>query len=230
MSGIQMISELRKIYSAEDFGIIGLSADMNSSMSVRYIKSGANDYLYKPFQHEEFLCRVMQNVERLENIETIRRIAESDFLTGLPNRRHFFTKVEAMEKTKPSQQSLAIIDIDHFKKINDTYGHDCGDYSLKELATLVAKYFADYTAARFGGEEFCVYFANVESSKVHQVLEDFRIAIQNKQLVFENQPISCTVSIGVTQQVEGGVSGMLKIADQHLYVAKHNGRNQLVTD
>tara|TARA_R110000868_G_scaffold14091_2_gene65921 strand:+ start:329 stop:1567 length:1239 start_codon:yes stop_codon:yes gene_type:complete len=230
MSGIQMISELRKTYSQEDLGIIGISSDTTSGLSARFIKSGATDYLHKPYCHEEFFCRIMQNVERLENIETIRRVANSDYLTGLPNRRHFFTRVTASLKLSPKSQSLAIIDIDHFKKINDTFGHDCGDYTLKELAKLVADYFADYTAARFGGEEFCVYFSNTAPQKVRQIMEDFRIAIANKTLTFEKQSLSCTVNVGLTHKSKGGINAMLRLADEHLYSAKNGGRNQVVGD
>lgn len=230
MSGIQMISELRKTYSKEDLGIIGISSDTTSGLSARFIKSGATDYLHKPYCHEEFFCRIMQNVERLENIETIRRVANSDYLTGLPNRRHFFTRVAACQRSKPKLESLAIIDVDHFKKINDNYGHDCGDYTLKELAKLVAEYFADHTAARFGGEEFCVYFSNEEPEQVHQIMEDFRQAVANRAITFEKQAISCAVSIGVTHNRSGGINDMLRLADAHLYTAKNNGRNQVVAD
>jgi diguanylate cyclase (GGDEF)-like protein len=230
MSGIQLISELRKFFSEEDLGIIGISSDKTSGLSARFIKSGATDYLHKPYGHEEFFCRIMQNVERLENIATIRRVADSDYLTGLPNRRYFFTCVTAMQKVDPKAQSLAIIDIDHFKKINDTYGHDCGDYALKEIAKLVAEYFADFTAARFGGEEFCVYFSNVPPQQVQEVMEAFRVALANQVLIFEKQKISCTVSIGLTHQTEGDINAMIRLADEHLYQAKHGGRNQLVSD
>jgi len=230
MSGIQMISELRKTYSKEDLGIIGISSDTKSGLSARFIKSGATDYLHKPYCHEEFFCRIMQNIERLENIETIRRVANSDYLTGLPNRRHFFTRVAASLNIVPKSQSLAIIDIDNFKKINDTFGHDCGDYTLKELAKLVAEFFADHTAARFGGEEFCVYFSSTEPDKVLQIMEDFRKAIANKTLTFEKQNLSCTVSIGVTHKSKGGINAMLRLADEHLYTAKNGGRNQVISD
>jgi diguanylate cyclase (GGDEF)-like protein len=230
MSGIQMISELRKTYSKEDLGIIGISSDTKSGLSARFIKSGATDYLHKPYCHEEFFCRIIQNIERLENIETIRRVANSDYLTGLPNRRHFFTRVAASLNIVPKSQSLAIIDIDNFKKINDTFGHDCGDYTLKELAKLVAEFFADHTAARFGGEEFCVYFSSTEPDKVLQIMEDFRKAIANKTLTFEKQNLSCTVSIGVTHKSKGGINAMLRLADEHLYTAKNGGRNQVISD
>ena len=230
MSGIQMISELRKTYSKEDLGIIGISSDTTDGLSARFIKSGANDYLNKSYCHEEFFCRIMLNVERLENIETIRRVANSDYLTGLPNRRHFFTRVAASLKVTPKSQSLAIIDIDHFKKINDTFGHDCGDYTLKELAKLVAEFFVDHTAARFGGEEFCVYFSNTAPEQVLQIMEDFREAIANKTLTFQKQSVSCTVSVGLTHKRKGGINAMLRLADEHLYSAKNSGRNQVVGD
>jgi diguanylate cyclase (GGDEF)-like protein len=230
MSGIQMISELRKTYSQEDLGIIGISSDTTSGLSARFIKSGATDYLHKPYCHEEFFCRIMQNVERLENIETIRRVANSDYLTGLPNRRYFFTRVAASLKITPKSQSLAIIDIDHFKKVNDTYGHDCGDYTLKELAKLVAEYFAGHTAARFGGEEFCVYFSNTAPDQVMKIMDDFRKAIAHKTLTFEKQSVSCTVSVGLTHKSKGGINAMIRLADEHLYTAKNGGRNQVVGD
>jgi diguanylate cyclase (GGDEF)-like protein len=172
----------------------------------------------------------LQNVERLEHIETIRRVANSDYLTGLPNRRHFFTRVTANLKTTPKSQSLAIIDIDHFKKVNDTFGHDCGDYILREFAKLVAEYFVDHTASRFGGEEFCVYFSNTAPQQVLQIMEDFREAIANKILTFEKQRLSCTVSIGLTHKSKGGINAMLRLADEHLYSAKNAGRNQVVAD
>lgn len=230
ISGIKMISELRKLYSKEDLGIIGISSDTTTGLSARFIKSGATDYLHTPFCHEEFFCRIMQNVERLENIATIRRVANLDYLTGLPNRRHFFERVAANLKSMPQNQSLAIIDIDHFKAVNDTFGHDCGDYTLKELAKLVAEFFADFTAARFGGEEFCVFFSNVSPEKVLEVMENFRNAIENKILTFEKQQLSCTVSIGLTHKSKGGINAMLRIADEHLYCAKNEGRNRIVTD
>ena len=121
-------------------------------------------------------------------------------------------------------------DIDHLKNVNVTLGHDCGGYTLKELAKLVAEDFADYTAARFGGEEFCVYFSNTDPKQVLQILENFRKAIENKSLTFEKQSLSCTVSIGLTHKSKGGINAMLRLADEHLYRAKNNGRNLVIGD
>jgi diguanylate cyclase (GGDEF)-like protein len=230
MSGTEMIAEVRKTYSKEHLSIIGVSSDKTNGISASFIKSGATDYLNKPYCLEELFCRIMLNIERVENIATIRRVANSDYLTGLPNRRHFFSQVTANQKSKPATQSLAIIDLDHFKQVNDTYGHDCGDYTLKEIAKLVAEHFADYTAARFGGEEFCVYFTNVAHQDVWQIMQDFRLALAAKVLTFEEHIFSCSVSIGFTSKTEGGINAMLRLADEHLYTAKNAGRNQVITD
>ena len=89
MAGIKMIPELHKNHAKEDLGIVGISSDATSGLSTRFIKSGATDYLPKPYCHEEFFCRVMQNIDRLESIDTIRRVGNADYLTGLPNRCHF---------------------------------------------------------------------------------------------------------------------------------------------
>jgi diguanylate cyclase (GGDEF)-like protein len=230
MSAVELLSELRGIYNKEELAIIGLVGGKRTGMSARYIKSGANDYLTKPYCHEEFFCRIMQNVDYLESIELIRRAADSDFLTGLPNRRYFFEKVQISQKHQPQQQSLAIIDIDHFKQINDSYGHDCGDYTLKEIAKLVAEHFVDYTAARFGGEEFCVYFANIDHETGVAVLQKFRESLAAKTFKFEKITFHCTASIGLTSRSKGGINAMLRLADQHLYQAKHQGRNRLISD
>ena len=230
MNAIEMLSQLRQNFKKEDLAIIGLSSNRNSALSARYIKSGANDYMLKPYHHEEFYCRIMQNVEYMENIELIRRAADSDFLTGLPNRRYFFEKVNVSQGHKPVLQSLAIIDVDHFKNINDSYGHDCGDYTLKEIAKLVAEHFADYTAARFGGEEFCVYFSNVEQVEVNNVLEEFRINLAAKSYQFEKNSFTCSVSIGVSHHTKGDINSMIRSADELLYQAKRRGRNQVVSN
>lgn len=114
--------------------------------------------------------------------------------------------------------------------MNVTYGHDCGDYALREVAKLVAEHFKDYIAARFGGEEFCIFMPNQNFNQALIVLEDFRLTLANKTFTFDGNRFNCNVSIGLTGQAEGGVKGMIRRADQHLYLAKHNGRNQVITD
>ena len=196
----------------------------------RFIKSGANDYLTKPYCHEEFFCRVLQNVEHVEHIEAIRRAANSDYLTGLPNRRHFFGRVDSILKRAPAQMMLALIDLDHFKSVNDNYGHDCGDYVLKEVAKSIASHFSQYCVARFGGEEFCVFLPDTDPKQAYELMEAFRQDISAKVFHFDNRDFNCTLSIGLTAKFEKTIESMLKSADEHLYKAKELGRNQVVTD
>lgn len=230
MSGLEMISELRRTLKKEDLAVIGVSADNSSGLSARFIKSGANDYLHKPYCHEEFFCRIMQNVEHVENIEAIRRAANSDYLTGLPNRRHFFNRVSASQRLQPKQECFAIIDIDHFKSVNDNYGHDCGDYTLKKIAKLVALRFGAYNAARFGGEEFCLHMPHLPIAEAYEMLENLRQEIANKTMRFEGEKFTCTVSIGLTAIGDGGITAMIRMADEYLYQAKDSGRNQIICD
>jgi diguanylate cyclase (GGDEF)-like protein len=230
MSGLEMLSELRRTRKKEELAVIGVSADNSSGLSARFIKSGANDYLHKPYCHEEFFCRIMQNVEHVENIEAIRRAANSDYLTGLPNRRHFFNRVSASQRLQPANECLAIIDIAHFKLVNDKYGHDCGDYTLKQIAKLLALRFGGYNAARFGGEEFCVHLPHLPIAEAYEMLEGFRQELANKTIVFEGEKIICTVSVGLTAISSGGINSMIRAADAYLYKAKENGRNQVVWD
>lgn len=230
MSGIALLNEIRKRASKDDIAVIGLSDHSDTGVSARFIKSGANDYLAQPYGQEEFLCRIMQNIEYIENIELIRRAANSDFLTGLPNRRHFFERAAAATQLVPKCQTLALIDIDLFKSVNDTYGHDCGDYTLREIAKLVSSTFAAHIPARFGGEEFCVFLPNVDLPSAIQLFETFREALAQLTFKFEGKTFHCTVSIGLTAIATGGVNSMLRKADEYLYQAKAGGRNQVVYD
>ncbi|GGF59454.1 GGDEF domain-containing protein [Alteromonas lipolytica] len=224
------ISWLRKQYAKEDLAIIGLASDRNNLLSARFIKSGANDFVRKPYHLEEFLCRVNQNIELIENVETIRRTANTDYLTGLPNRRHFFYTVNKMQRNQPAQQALALLDLDFFKSINDTHGHDAGDEVLRVVAKRLGVICSDVIIARFGGEEFCVYLPDFTPEEAIQRLQHICRKIAEKPVLFEQTSIPVTVSIGLTTQNDHNIQSMLTTADKLLYQAKHNGRNRVVHD
>lgn len=228
MTGVEMVAELRNTFSKEDLAVIGVSGRGSSALSARFIKSGANDYIGKPYCHEEFFCRVLQNIEHVENVEAIRKAANTDYLTGLPNRRHFFTRVQANLKISSSSVVFALVDIDHFKKVNDEYGHDVGDYALKVVAEKVRQHFKRYYMSRFGGEEFCVYIYGQQPDVAIELLENFRKDVEKTTLKAGGKTFSCTVSIGANAEFDGDVDKALKIADENLYEAKQGGRNQTV--
>ncbi|MGQ8366244.1 GGDEF domain-containing response regulator [Glaciecola sp. 1036] len=229
-SGIELVANLRKEYSKEELSIIGTSEQDDPALLARFIKSGANDYLRIPYCHEEFFCRVLQNIEYIEQIDIIRKTANTDYLTGLPNRRHFFSEVKTILRREPENVSLALLDLDHFKAINDTYGHEQGDIVLKDVAKLMKKHFKSHPISRFGGEEFCVFFDGINQVNALKKLEDFRLAVQEKMFKSGKRKVKCTVSIGLTSKGHQKIEQMLSFADENLYKAKSNGRNRIVSD
>ncbi|MBG9995027.1 diguanylate cyclase [Pseudoalteromonas sp. NZS127_1] len=232
MNGDELCSEIRRLYSNDEKAIIGISGSDSVGLSSLFLKNGANDYLHKPFNSEEFYCRLSQNVDMLEQIATIKRQANTDYLTNLPNRRYFFEETnKSLKKIKNKQGSgaLAMLDIDHFKIINDTHGHDVGDEVLKGLSICFSKYFKKYLVARLGGEEFAVYFANADKQEALKRLEGFRYFIEANSQEFSKEKIKFTISIGFADGPVYQIDELLKQADLKLYDAKESGRNKVVS-
>ncbi|MBE0366347.1 diguanylate cyclase [Pseudoalteromonas aurantia] len=232
MSGVELCGEIRRLYSDDDIAIIGISGSNASHLSARFLKNGANDYLRKPFNAEEFYCRLSQNVDMLDNIATIRLQANTDYLTKLPNRRYFFeqtTKVLKSKALKQQSSTLAMIDIDHFKSINDQYGHDAGDDVLSALAVCFKKFFEHDLEARLGGEEFAVFFLQGSVEENLKQLELFRQYLDANSASMTPHKIHFTISIGFVSMAEQKVDALLKAADVKLYDAKEEGRNRVVS-
>jgi len=230
MDGITLSNEIRKHYTRDQLAIVGISGADNGMHSARFIKNGADDFLRKPFCPEEFYCRITQNIENLSNIEQIQHAANTDYLTDLTNRRSFFNNAEQripkyIEKNIP--YCLAMIDIDHFKQVNDNYGHDVGDHVLKVLALYMRKHLGAGLLSRLGGEEFAVLLPGVDEDQLYNKLDDFRRDISVSQITHEEQHISFTVSIGVTLSSKEVLAKQIREADTALYSAKENGRNQI---
>ncbi|RZQ54522.1 diguanylate cyclase response regulator [Pseudoalteromonas phenolica] len=231
MNGEDLCSEIRLQYSNDEKAIIGISSSNALHLSARFIKRGANDYLRKPFNAEEFYCRLSQNVDMLEYIATIKRQANSDYLTGLPNRRYFFefTNKSLMRKAaREAKAGLAMIDVDHFKSINDNYGHDAGDDVLKALAQAFGAHFVGQLTARLGGEEFAIYFENDTPEESLKLLEKFRRYLDEHSAGLTEHNIHFTVSIGFCFTCSSNVDSLIKEADIKLYDAKQSGRNKIV--
>lgn len=234
MDGLALCNEIRSKYAKDELSIIGVSGANNPALTAKFIKSGANDFLKKPFCPEEFYCRVLQNIEYIESIQTIRRQANTDYLTQLYNRRYFFENtIPKVKKLHSSgkQATLAMMDIDFFKSVNDTYGHDAGDLVLKSTAKLIEKHFSEnYIAARIGGEEFCVYFNDSPLDDIKQKLNAFREEFAQTEVTADSQKINCTVSIGVLSSLESNIDDLVNKADELLYEAKESGRNRVVSE
>ena len=228
MSGVELTQTIRKKYPERDLSIIGCSGMQDDFQSARFIKNGANDFLKKPFCPEEFYCRVLQNVEFIESIETITRQANTDYLTGLYNRRYFFETVEPSVKSQ-QPQTLAMMDIDLFKSINDNFGHDAGDDVLRAVSALLKQFFGnEQVVARLGGEEFSVFFADMPLAQAETQLEAFRQTLADTNIVSGKRHVQCTMSIGVTHGTFEQLDQLLIYADELLYQAKQAGRNRVI--
>lgn len=231
VTGIELIKRIRRTRGPESLGIIGLSSNKNPELSVKFIKYGANDFLPKDFRHEELFCRVSQNLNLLDMLGQLKDAATKDFLTGLKNRRSFYeTGAQLLAKTRSndSAATLALLDLDHFKDINDSFGHDIGDTVLKKVAECIDGFYGgDDIVARIGGEEFAIMSTHMDRAKSEAHFEELRATIESIQVECVGQlvPISC--SIGVVQAVGTELEPIMKHADELLYLAKDNGRNRV---
>lgn len=232
MDGLELTTEIRKKYTKNDLTIITISGDNDDDTTAMFLKSGANDYIKKPFSKEEFSCRINNSIEALENIYAITNHANRDFLTGLYNRRYFFNNMlPYFEKAIADSEkfTIAVIDIDYFKKINDTYGHEIGDRVINNLADILRTNISqDDMVARFGGEEFCIVLKNITPEQALSRFEKIREKVKNTIISLENEEkIKFTVSIGVLLHPEETLEESINQADMLLYNAKQNGRNRI---
>ncbi len=231
MDGFALVKEIRKTYAKDDLAVIGISAKTNAMISVKFINNGANDFLHKPFVKEELYCRVEHNVEMLNRIATIRELSYKDPLTRLYNRRYFFENRDTFaEKAMADGNTLAVtmVDIDHFKRFNDTYGHDAGDDVLREVSDAIADNSPDNAiVCRFGGEEFCILAAHAPDADIFGSYDRIRRAVENSRLIIDDKKISITISIGVCTKLDD-IDAMIKVADAQLYAAKESGRNLVI--
>lgn len=177
----------------------------------------------------------MEVIKQINYIYTrTKYLSITDELTGLSNRRCFDNTLEKeflRALRYNNKLTLVMFDIDHFKTVNDTYGHPCGDYILKEVANAALQTFRKTdTVFRFGGEEFVVILTETDIKQSEIPLERFRKTIETLDLTYQNQRINITVSIGACQldQSIGNKEEFLQKADNALYDAKNSGRNKVV--
>ncbi len=236
MDGYELTRRIRDSRSSEDLRVIGVSSSTDRLLSASFLKAGASDFIYRPFVPEELQCRIDNNIETLKQLQRLRELAERDHLTGLPNRRSFFERTRAlMDVINGNDESgaVAILDIDHFKKINDTLGHDAGDRALKKLAELLQDMCDGqrHIPARLGGEEFAVFLRGLDAHAAYDFCENLRIAVESNGRQLSGSSLALTISLGVVEIEKGEpFDNQLNAADQLLYLAKANGRNRVYSD
>lgn len=231
MSGYDVIRRIRKQYNSTELPIIGISGQIDQQIPAQILKCGANDFMYKGFTVEEFYSRISNMMDLLLSVRALKEAAYKDFLTGMPNRQFFYPAADDLitqSETKGTILGLVMMDIDFFKKVNDTHGHSAGDEVLKAVADCIREEVqSDTLMARLGGEEFCLLSQGVSEAELLQRMERLRLLIEEAEVVLPEQTIKVTLSMGVRMRGHESLEDLMEQADQALYAAKDNGRNRI---
>jgi len=246
MDGVQLCRAIREEVSTGYVFIFMLTARGSTDDLVEGLEAGADDYLTKPFNRAELIARLKTATRILElerslkeANEEIRILSITDSLTGSYNRTYMNQNLpkEVRRATRYNRPiSLVMVDIDHFKRVNDTYGHQAGDQVLKglvETITASVRSGIDWVA-RYGGEEFLVVFPETEFQKAMGLAERLRRDVSDMKIQIKGGTIQVTASFGVsgfspsTSPKEISHEAVINLADQALYQAKREGRNRVV--
>jgi two-component system cell cycle response regulator len=241
--GLRLCSQLRSLERTRRVPILIVSDPEEQQRVLRGLEIGVNDYLSRPVDRNEMLARVRTQVRRKRYLDSLSQTvtmsmeaAVVDQLTGLSNRRFMQTQLTAMASEGASNGkpfAVMILDIDHFKQVNDSFGHHAGDEVLLEFAQRIKKSIRGIDmACRSGGEEFVVLLPETDPAIAGKVAERIRQKVERQPFPINGgrRVINVTVSIGVAGFVYGHTTAdaMLKRADNALYRAKRSGRNRVI--
>jgi len=229
-AGVETFLKLK--LQVPEIPIIVLSGFGDEEDALKAVREGAQDYLIKGQIDSDLLVRSLRYaIERKRTEETIKNLAYHDSLTGLPSRTLFhdrFTMATAESKRNDKKMALIMIDLDHFKNINDDFGHDAGDELLKEMsARLVNTLRKTDTVCRMGGDEFAVLISDVSTKEtIDEVAQRIVLAIE-KTFILQNAERRISASLGIAIYPEDGetLDTLIKHADMAMYEVKKMGRN-----
>jgi len=229
-SGLELSKVIRQMEAYVSIPIVFLSAEHDLKKQQGAMRIGGDDFLSKPVDPWFLVSAVTSRAQRGR---MIRRLAETDGLTGLLNHTKSKERLEAelaRAKREKTPLSFAMLDIDHFKHVNDTHGHPAGDRVLKSLANLFKQRLRQYdTVGRYGGEEFVVIFPNTDKATAKQIMDQLRVSFNAISHFSEGESFCCQFSCGIAAfpDVDNGTI-LNDEADRALYVAKEGGRNRVV--
>jgi two-component system cell cycle response regulator len=242
--GLRLCSQARSLERTRQLPILAISDADNNARLLRGLEIGVNDYLLRPVDKNELLARARTQIRKRrytdhlrDNVQNSIEMAITDALTGLHNRRYMESHLSTLAEQASSRGkplALMILDIDFFKSINDTYGHDAGDDVLREFAVRIRKSIRGIDlACRYGGEEFVIVMPETDLTVAGMVAERLRRSIAGETFAVNKgtKRIDVTISIGLATLDHKGepVADVLKRADTALYRAKHDGRNRVVS-
>ena len=241
--GLRLCSQLQSLDRTRNIAVLLIAEADDRSRVLRGLDLGASDFVLRPVDRNELVARVRTQVRRKrfgeklrESVQASLELAVTDALTGLHNRRYLDSHIAALfadSVARGRQLSMLLLDIDRFKSINDTYGHDAGDEVLREFALRVRAHTRGIdVVARFGGEEVVVLVPDTPLEGARNVAERIREQVETLPFPIHGgaRRVAVTVSIGVAARQAGDTSGadILKRADLALYRAKDEGRNRVV--
>jgi two-component system cell cycle response regulator len=241
---LRVCSQMRTAEQTRSLPIILIAEEDDRPRVVRGLDLGVNDFIMRPVERNELLARVRTQIRRQryavelrQSVNNTMALAVTDDLTGLYNRRYFERHLSillAKAQEQGRDMAVMLIDMDYFKSVNDTHGHDSGDAVLREFADRLRRNIRGVDlACRFGGEEFVVLMPDTDSQQAHGVAERVRSAVADKVFdVGNGRPLAVTVSVGLAlnEQPADTPDVLLKRADVALYRAKRGGRNRVVHD
>jgi two-component system cell cycle response regulator len=243
--GLRLCSQLRSLPEGRNVPILVVVSDGDRRKLTQALEMGVNDYLTRPIDRNELVARVRTQLrkkryaDRLRhNVQLSLEMAITDQLTGLHNRRYMsrhLGNLIANAKKNGKPLAFVIMDIDYFKSVNDTHGHDIGDEVLKEFASRIAANVRGIDlACRYGGEEFVVVMPDTDVAFAYSVSERLRHSIETTLFRISRPPnaLNLTISIGIAglEGMSDSAEALLHRADQALYSAKKTGRNKVVAD
>ncbi|MCL2765618.1 MAG: diguanylate cyclase [Treponema sp.] len=238
MNGYEVLIKLKDSSNTMAIPIIFLTGLNNAEDEEKGLSLGAVDYITKPFNQTIVKARIGTHLKMADYIKTIEKLCMLDALTGLPNRRGFDIRVEAeWGRAFREKKSLGLImmDLDNFKKYNDTYGHPQGDVLLQTIAEILNNTLqrASDVAVRWGGEEFCVLLPDTDIKGTYNIAEQIRINVMKTNIQISNEKgTTVTISLGAHSKIPGTndlIADYISEVDQLLYTAKKNGKNMTCT-
>lgn len=240
---LRLCSQLRSLERTRFIPLLIIAEQGEEDLIIRALDLGVNDYIVRPLDPNELVARTVTQIRRKRYNDRLRssvqqsfELAVTDPLTGLANRRYLENHFKVLFNRAAARGralSVCVIDIDRFKSVNDTYGHDAGDEVIKEFAARIrASVRGADLACRFGGEEFVVVMPDTPPEQATVIAERLRKAIEDRAFALTNggPTISMTASMGIASNLAGSETPeqLLKQADLALYQAKNGGRNRVV--
>lgn len=235
IDGYEFCEHIKNIPKLTDTPVIFLSAMDDEESIIKGFKCGGVDYITKPFRTQEMLARTKTHIDLKKTKEQLLLMATTDVLTGLANRRFFMDRLSGeFERVKryESLYTILMIDLDFFKKINDSFGHKGGDTVLKKVSEILLNGLrCTDIIGRIGGEEFAAILPETELQHGIQIAERLKNAVENLQLDINGKSIKTTISLGASQSnpMDREMDDGLIRADSALYEAKKSGRNRVCT-